>query len=109
MRAFARVCVCVLSLRLSFFLLFSLLVCSKVVINPKHPHRVAKKCTSALGETATFSSSSSKQNKKASSSFLSFISRTKTFSFIRAAKKKKKKKKSGLIKYPRGKSIASRA
>ena len=102
MRAFPRVCVCVLSLRLSFFLLFS-----KVVINPKHPHRVAKKCTSALGETATFSSSSSKQNKKASSSFLSFISRTKTFSFIRAAKKKKKKKKSGL--YPRGKSIASRA
>jgi hypothetical protein len=96
------VCVCV-CLRLSFFLLLF----SKVVINPKHPHRVAKKCTSALGETATFSSSSSNHNKKASSSFLSFISRTKTFSFIRAAKKKKKKKKSGLIKYPRGKSIAS--
>ena len=105
MRAFPRVCVCVcvLSLRLSFFLLFSLLVCSKVVINPKHPHRVAKKCTSALGETATFSSSSSKQNKKASSSFLSFISRTKTFSFIRAAKKKKKKKKSGFDKVSPGK------
>jgi hypothetical protein len=101
------VCVCVFCLSDS---LFSFFFSQKLsLILPKHPHRVAKKCTSALGETATFSSSSSNHNKKASSSFLSFISRTKTFSFIRAAKKKKKKKKSGLIKYPRGKSIASRA